>query len=421
MRILMISALEVWALSGQGGAPSLYKTLEGYSRRGHTIDFISSRIGANHHHGAPVQKPPGIEGVRFHLFSLPSLAQSRLPMPALARKADQKLRFAAIFPVLAARQAERLFNENAYDLLYGYEVHGVLAQRRVRRRHPLPLVTRFQGSVMHPYLRRPHSLMRKYEEVLALKTPADLYIMTDDGTQGDEVLQRLNPASAGKVQFWRNGIDLGAVRAPGPQETIAAREKLGLVREDFVLATATRLARWKRVDRAVDAVALLRREGVPARLLVVGDGEERTNLQDQARALGLGDCVTFVGAVPQQEVQNYLWAADVFLSVNELSNVGNPLLEAMLAGRCVLTIDEGDTHDLVRDGATGVLLPKGDPEAIASALKSLAGDPTRRRRLGAAAQRMAQRAFWSWEERLDAEVDEVEALLAGQRRPSRHD
>ena len=108
--------------------------------------------------------------------------------------------------------------------------------------------------------------------------------------------------------------------------------------DDFVLVTATRLARWKRVDRAVDAVALLRKQGIAAKLLVVGDGEERTNLEDQARQLGLQGQVTFVGPVPQAEVQRYLWAADVFMSVNELSNVGNPLLEAMLAGRCILTI-----------------------------------------------------------------------------------
>src|SRR5690606_25845577 len=111
------------------------------------------------------------------------------------------------------------------------------------------------------------------------------------------------------------------------------------------------------------------------------------------------------------DVQRYLWAADVFLSVNELSNVGNPLLEAMVAGRCVLTIDEGDTRDLVRDGETGVLLQSGEPQAIAAALSKLAQDPSRRRRLGAGARRLAERAFWSWDQRMDAEVDAVEQLV----------
>jgi glycosyltransferase involved in cell wall biosynthesis len=407
----MISALEVWALSGQGGAPSLYRTLEGYSRRGHEVHFISSTIGANHHHGAPVQQPPKLDGVHFHLFQLPSIAESRLPVPNLARKVDQKMRFATLFPRLAARHAESLFRERPFDLLYGYEVHGVLAQRRVREKHNLPLVTRFQGTIMYPYLNRPHSRLRKYEEVSALSTPAELYIMTDDGTQGDEVLQRLNPGSAGRVCFWRNGLDLGNVRPPEEGETEAVRKQLGLGHDDLVLVTATRLARWKRVDRTVDAVALLRNEGIAARLLIVGDGEERTNLEAQVHELGLQDLVTFVGAVPQPEVQHYLWASDVFLSTNELSNVGNPLLEAMVTGRCVVTLDEGDTRDLIRDGETGVLLSSGEPQVIADAVAQLSRDPDRRRRLGATARRVAERSFWSWDQRLDAEVDAVEELF----------
>jgi glycosyltransferase involved in cell wall biosynthesis len=413
----MISALEVWALAGQGGAASLFKTLEGFGKRGHSVDFIAPAIGANHHHGAPPQTPPPIQGVRYHIFKLPSAAESRLPLPGIARKADQKLRFANLFPLLASRQADRLFKQGqTFDLLYGYEVHGVLAQRRVQRAHPLPLVARFQGTVMYPYLLRPHSLLRKFEEVRALKAPADLYIMTDDGTRGDEVLQTLNPASQGKVKFWRNGLD--GRFAGATNGTDASRSELGLAEDDFVLVTATRLARWKRIDRAIDAVALLRDRGVTARLLVVGDGEERQNLQRQAHDLGLDGRVTFVGAVPQPEVARYLGAADVFLSVNELSNVGNPLLEAMTAGRCVLTLDEGDTRDLIRDGETGLLLPgTGDPGVIATALAELAADPDRRKRLGAAAQRVAERSFWTWDQRLDAEVEAVQALVTGRLPP----
>ena len=412
LRILMISALEVWALSGQGGAASLFKTLEGYGKRGHQVDFVAPTVGANHHHGTGVQQPPEIEGVRFHLFSLPSLSESRLPLPHVARKADQKFRFANLFPMLAARQAERLLKQDTYDLLYGYEVHGVLAQRGVRSGHPLPLVARFQGTVMHPYLRRPRSLLRKFEEVRALKTPADLYIMTDDGTRGDEVLQALNPASEGRVRFWRNGLEALSALPQVAMEPSEARALLGLAPNEFVLVTATRLARWKRVDRAVDAVAKLRDDGIQAKLLIVGDGEERINLERHAKALHLEDRVRFVGAVPQHEVQRYLSAADVFLSVNELSNVGNPLLEAMFAGRCVLTLDEGDTRDLIRDGETGVLLPaSGDPAAIAGALAKLASDPKRRHKLGAAAHHLAERSFWTWEQRMDAEVEAVKALV----------
>jgi glycosyltransferase involved in cell wall biosynthesis len=241
--------------------------------------------------------------------------------------------------------------------------------------------------------------------------------MTDDGTQGDEVLQRLNPGADGRVRFWRNGLDLDKTRSPSAEEETQARASLGLMDDELVLVTAARLARWKRIDRGIDAVASLKRRGVKARLLIVGDGEERANLEQQAQSLGVGDRVVFVGGVPQEAVQRYLWAAHVFLSLNELSNVGNPLLEAMRSGRCVVTLDEGDTRDLIRDGETGVLLSSGDAETLGDALAGLAAEPARRARLGEAARQFAEANFWSWRQRIDAEVDELEKLVAGARNP----
>ena len=409
-RILIISGLEVWALPGQGGAPSLFKTLEGLARRGHSIDFIGPGIGANHQFGQPPQPPPLISGVRYHLLNMPAPASTRLPLPPLVRKVGQKLAFALLFPILAAREARRLMRQQKFDLLYGYEVHGILATGRLRHQR-LPIVARFQGTIMHPYLGRRISLLRRQEEVQALQTPAELYIMTDDGTQGDEVLEQLNPGSAGKVRFWRNGLDFDDVRAPTAKEAADARTRLGLADDEFVLVTAVRLARWKRVDRALDAVAALRRRNTSARLLVVGDGEERSKLELQARALGIDRQVNFVGAVPHDEVQQYLWAADVFLSLNELSNVGNPLLEAMRCGRCILTLDAGDTGDLILNGETGVLLPTSEPEAIADALADLARDAEFRIRLGEGALGFAESNFWTWDQRIDAEAEALEEMM----------
>ena len=413
LRILMISGLEVWALSGQGGAPSLFKTLEGLASRGHTIDFVGPRVGANHQFGESFQPPPPIPGVRYHLFKQPAPAYSRLPLPSWVRKVGQKLAFAILFPIFAARQARQLMKQEGFALLYGYEVHGVLAVKRLSREE-IPVVSRFQGTIMHPYLEHRLSLLRRYEEVVAVRAPADLYIMTDDGTEGDEVLQRLNPGSAERVRFWRNGLDMTRVRAPEAAEVSGVRARLGLKPAEFVLVTAVRLAQWKRVDRALDAVAALQKRRIEARLLVVGDGEERANLEALARSLGIEDLVTFVGAVPQDDVQAYLWAADVFLSLNELSNVGNPLLEAMRSAKCIVTLDVGATRDLIRNGETGVLLPTGEPTALADSLAELASDADRRTRLGEGALRFANTNFWSWQRRIDAEAEALERLVASQ-------
>jgi glycosyltransferase involved in cell wall biosynthesis len=290
-------------------------------------------------------------------------------------------------------------------------VHGVLAVGRLRRRWKLPAVSRFQGTVMHPALSSRLAYLRKYEEVVALRSAADLYVMTDDGTRGDEVLARWNPGSLERVRFWRNGLDLDRLTPASPEKAREERRALGVPEGAFVLVMATRLAAWKRVDRAVSAMPLIRAALPQVLLVVVGDGEERANLEALARRLSLGEAVRFVGAVPQPEVARFMWAADSFLSLNDLSNVGNPLLEAMACGKAIVTLDTGDTRDLIRDGETGRLLSSGDAEAVATAVVDLARDPPLRRRLEEGAAEHARNHFWTWEQRMAAEIEEVERLL----------
>jgi len=419
MHVLMLSALEVWALQGQGGAPSLYRTLQAYGDAGHRVTFISPTVGANaqvpqdglrYAEQAPLPAFQNVDFVRFHM---PSLQESRFSLPGPARAADQKLRFALLFPRLAARQAERALRTESFDLIYGYEVHGVLAGRLLRAHgRKQPLVARFQGTVLRPHLDSRIGLARRYEEVRAIRTEADLYIMTNDGTQGDVVLAKLNPASEGKVRFWRNGLDLERLRPATVTERAVQRDSLGMPADGFVLLTASRLAAWKRVDRAIAAMPRIVASVPNAQLVVVGDGEERTHLERQARHVGVASKVRFIGSVPQEDVAAYMRAADVVLAIADLSNVGNPLLEAMCCALPIVSVDAGDTRDLIRDRETGILLRAGIPNRIADAVIELDRDVDLRDKVGAGARSLAEAEFWTWDERMAAELEAVEALVA---------
>jgi glycosyltransferase involved in cell wall biosynthesis len=427
MNILMISALDVWSLADGKGAPTLYRTLNAYGERGHHVHFFAPTVGANHFGPTTASSkeshPPQIANVTFTRFDLPSLSRLRLPLPQIAAKAEQKLRFATAFPVIAARRAESLLRRHQIDLIYAYEVHGTLAVRLLQRKWKLPTVCRFQGTIMYPCLDDRLSLLRRREEVLALRTPADLYVMTNDGTRGDEVLARLNPRSQGRVCFWRNGLDLDRLIPPLSRQRTTARNALGIATSQFVMTTACVLLPWKRVDRAIRALPHILQDLPQALLVILGDGEERANLEALARDLGVADAVRFEGAVPQEDVRRYLWAADVFLSLNDLSNVGNPLLEAMACAKPIVTIDNGTTSELIHDGDTGLLLPSGEPDAVTQAVLRLDRDALLRRRVSQGARRFATANFWTWEDRLNAEMTEVEKLVvnknaAGGSRPS---
>jgi glycosyltransferase involved in cell wall biosynthesis len=272
---------------------------------------------------------------------------------------------------------------------------------------------------MHPALTDRVMYYRRYEEALALKTPADLLIMTDDGTQGDDVIARLNPAMKAKMKFWRNGLDLDRLRPPSEDERRAARASLDLPEGAFVMLTASRLAAWKRVDRAVRAMRSVRSWLPDALLLVVGDGEERARLEALARELGVAASVRFAGAVPQRDVARAMHAADAFLAIADLSNVGNPLLEAMASGMCVVAVDAGDTRELIIDGRTGRLVDNAQrsgfvkplEERLADLLVQLAADAPQRARLAQGAAAYARDHFWTWDERMAAEINAVSALV----------
>jgi glycosyltransferase involved in cell wall biosynthesis len=434
LRILMLCALDVWSLDQGKGAPTLERTLRAYGERRHHIDVVLPDIGANHFYGRADrgERPESrrdIPNVAFHAFHMPSLRDLPIPsLPGPVASLDQKLRFALAFPWLAAGRAETLLRSaEPYDVLYGYEVHGVLAARLLHRRgYRLPLVTRFQGTVMYPALTDRLLYLRRYEEALALKTPADLVIMTDDGTRGDKVLARLYPRGRTRTRFWRNGLDLDRLRSASGDERQTTRAALEIPDGAFVMLTASRLAAWKRIDRAVRALAKIRQWAPQALLVIVGDGEERARLQALTRELGVGAHIRFVGAVQQAEVVRYMHAADVFLAVAELSNVGNPLLEAMACGMCIVAVDAGDTRDLIRDGATGRLVDSSNRSGIARPIEdrladlvvALAGDGPQRERLAQGAAEYAHANFWTWEQRMAAEVEAVSGVAVQAQLPS---
>lgn len=434
LHILLICALDVWSLDRGMGAPTLERTLRAYGEAGIRVDAVLPDVGANHFYRAKAAKDsapesrPEIPNVTFHTFHMPSLRDlPHIPsLPAGVEKIDQKVRFAAAFPWLAARRAEHLLRNagSPFDVIYAYEAHAVLAARLLRRRgFRLPLVARFQGTVMHPALSDRLLYFRRYEEALALKTRADLYIMTDDGTQGADVLARLNPHSRGRVKFWRNGLDLDHLHAPSSGERTSARAALAIPDGAFVMLTASRLATWKRVDRAIRALPKVRAWLPQVLLLVVGDGEERARLEALARELGVSAHVRFVGAVPQREVMRYMHASDVFLAVADLSNVGNPLLEAMACGMCIVAVNAGDTRVLISDNVTGRLVDNSNRSGVVKSLEdrladllvTLANDEPQRGRLAAAAASYTREHFWTWDQRMAAEVDAVRALVSPQR------
>jgi len=147
----------------------------------------------------------------------------------------------------------------------------------------------------------------------------------------------------------------------------------------FRLVAVGRLVARKGFDDLLRALALLPPE---VRLEVIGDGPLSEALQAQAAELGVADRVSWPGFLPRPEILRRLRRSDCFVLSSLHEGLGIVVQEAMYTGLPVVATDNGGQTDLVADGQTGLLVPVGEPAAIADAVRRLTDDPDLRDRLG---------------------------------------
>ncbi len=155
-----------------------------------------------------------------------------------------------------------------------------------------------------------------------------------------------------------------------------------------------RLKRYKGLDTLLRAVASVRQTRHDIHLVIAGDGDDRSRLERLAADLRLESAVRFLGYVDEEQKRTLFRTAwgHVFPSPKEgwgLSNV-----EAAACGTPAIASDSPGLRESVLSGQTGILVPHGDPEALASAVLRLANDPQLVERLGRAARGFAESLSW---------------------------
>jgi L-malate glycosyltransferase len=160
------------------------------------------------------------------------------------------------------------------------------------------------------------------------------------------------------------------------------------------LLSARNLDPWYRVDNTLEAFALVKRRFAEATLTIVGDGRERDRLRRMAEAMQL-DGIRFVGQVRTEDMPALYRDADIFVNSSEVDNQPVSVLEAFAAGLPVISTATGDLATLVRDGETGLIVPAGNPHAMAVAVSTLLDHQEFARSLTRHAQRLVQEFSWS--------------------------
>jgi glycosyltransferase involved in cell wall biosynthesis len=224
--------------------------------------------------------------------------------------------------------------------------------------------------------------------------------------QGHAHLQAL--AEPGKVRLVYHGLDLS--RLPPPPASRPARD--GCDPGDPVrILTIGRAVAKKGFDDLLQALAALPRD-LNWHCTHVGGGELLAALKEQAAAKGLAERITFCGPLGQGEIVTLLRESDLFVLPSKEAESGdrdglpNVLMEAASQRLAILATDFAGIPEFVRPGREGVLVPPGDPAALARAMAALTADPVHRSALGAAAHARLVESFSA-----TAGLDELAARL----------
>ncbi|MEK6283350.1 MAG: N-acetyl-alpha-D-glucosaminyl L-malate synthase BshA [Acidobacteriota bacterium] len=326
------------------------------AQRGHTVHFISSSL--------PTRLTQLNERVRFHEVEMMSYPLFEHQPYTLA---------------LATKMAKVAETENL-DLLHvhyaiPHSISAILARESLKPKRYLPVITTLHGTDItlvgadRSYLPITRYGIVQSDGVTAISNY--LKEATKETFQFDDI--EVIPNFVCQSEYARHPVEqLRATLAPGGEPLLV------------------HVSNFRPVKRPVDCVEILARvlkKGIATRLVMVGDGSERTNVEHRARCLKVDDKITFVGKQPN--IVDYLSASDVLLLPSEQESFGLAALEAMACEVPVVASRVGGLPEVVTDEETGFLSEVGDVEKMAEDAGRLLSDPELRREMGKRARESA--------------------------------
>jgi L-malate glycosyltransferase len=324
--------------------------------RGHTVHFISSSL--------PTRLTELNERVRFHEVEMMSYPLFEHQPYTLA---------------LATKMATVAETENL-DLLHvhyaiPHSISGILARESLKPKRYLPVITTLHGTdITLVGADRSYLPITRYGIVQSDGVTAISHYLkeaTKEIFQFDDI--EVIPNFICQTDYARHPVEeLRASLAPNGEPLLV------------------HVSNFRPVKRPVDCVEILARvlqKGIKTRLVMVGDGSERTNVEHRARCLKVYDQCVFVGKQPN--IVDYLSAADVLLLPSEQESFGLAALEAMACEVPVIASRVGGIPEVVTDGETGFLSEVGDVEKMSEDAARLLSDATLRREMGKRARESA--------------------------------
>lgn len=304
----------------------------------------------------------------------------------------------------------KLDREYKSDFLYGMANYVAVMHILgvIKRKYA---VGRVFGTLVPGLWQRGHKLYavrRHFMDFLNAKFSSGLLISTNDGTEYDYLVRMVSRKH--KFLHLYNGIEkdfrselLSIPCAP----SISSQKKIKI-------ASIGRLAYWKRHDLSIMILdQLVHKYGINAELNVVGGGALLGTLVEQSKKLNLDDRVFFKGVLARKQYLSLLTETDMCIFAYDNSNVGNAFWESMLAARCIVAKNSGDTGSIIDENNGLIIDDKNFVDEASSRINDLLIND-RSTELAFNARKFTESFLLPWEERLAIEFHEIENCLSNQ-------
>jgi glycosyltransferase involved in cell wall biosynthesis len=350
--------------------------------RGHDVTVVSSRIGddraLSYDDGFPVHKVAASNLLEERL---------RLPYPLFSPK---------LFPLMT-----RLARESDVIVAHTHTFMSTIAAAHAARAATKPFVL-IQNNPFIEYRFPLNVVQRGADATIARYTvgSADRLVAISDFTA--RYVQRLAPRRT--VTVMHLGTDVERFSPVDGARRAEIRKRLGLPVDAFVALTVRRLFYRNGLDTLLEAATRLadRRD---LHVVIGGTGPEHAEIEAGIARHHLAN-VHLVGYIADADLPDYYRAADVFiLPTRTAEGFGLVLMEAAASGIPSIATDSGAPREVVDDGVTGLLVPPGAPDALASAVSTLHGSPELLEQMSRAA--LARSASFTWE----CSIDTLEGVL----------
>jgi glycosyltransferase involved in cell wall biosynthesis len=370
------------------------------------VQFLCSTVRSGAEEVA-LELARGLDPKKFKSFVVcpPSLLDSIESECRAAGAGTLSLTLESPWQIGAARKFVSFLRSQRIDVVHAHMIRAALVAVPLSRLAGVPVVVQ---TCHGREAWRTGWLRRRYEIDRIIAAMADATIAVSESTR-DYLLKEkgLNPR---KVVVIRNGRSLTGF-SPGSKGLAILRADLGIAPDEAVLGVFGRLEEQKGHCYLIEALPMVAAQA-RIKVLFVGDGSLRAQLEASAHAHGLEGRIVFTGY--RQDWKDLMVLSDLVVLPSLYEGLPLVPIEAGALGKAVLATAVDGTREVVEDGLSGRLVPPAQPEPLTRALLELLQDPSERRRLGENARARAEELF-SLERQLRETADLYGRLLAHSR------